>query len=208
MAVEVRQPTVLDTGQQHLGMVYAKALLDTAAKAYLADQVLDEFDSLVWDVLEKLPRLEAALASPRVPLEAKLVMLDRAFAGKMSVTLLNFLKVVCRHRRFDCVRAMNQAAHKLFNEMTGRVDVLVRTATPLTDELRRQVIQRLEEALGKQVNLHVATDERLIGGLVVRVGDTVYDVSLLSQLNRLRTAAMETSARAISGAFERFEIKV
>jgi F-type H+-transporting ATPase subunit delta len=208
MTAEIRQPTVLDTGQQHLGMVYAKALLDAAAKTYQAEAVLEEFDAFVWDVLDRLPRLEAALASPRVALEAKLTMLDRALAGKMSVTLLNFLKVVCRHRRFDCIRAMNQAAHKLFNEMTGRVDVMVRTAAPLTDELRRQVAQRLEEALGKQVNLHVAIDERLIGGLVVRVGDTVYDVSLLSQLNRVRTAAVETSARAISGAFERFEIKM
>jgi len=202
---EVKQPTVFDSEQKHLGDVYAKALLGATEIAGNTKQVLDEFDALVGDVLDKLPKLEAALASPRVPEEAKLDMLDRAFAAKMSVTLLNFLKVVCEHRRFDCVRAMNRAANVLRNELTGWVDVRITTVEPLTDELCERVTDRLEALLGKKVNLVTEIDADLIGGLEVRVGDTVYDASVLGRLGRLREEAVDRTSQAIRQSLDRFE---
>jgi len=202
---EVKQPTVFDSEQKHLGDVYAKALLGATEIAGNTKQVLDEFDALVGDVLDKLPKLEAALASPRVPEEAKLDMLDRAFAAKMSVTLLNFLKVVCEHRRFDCVRAMNRAANVLRNELTGWVDVRITTVEPLTDELCERVTDRLEALLGKKVNLVTEIDADLIGGLEVRVGDTVYDASVLGRLVRLREEAVDRTSQAIRQSLDRFE---
>ncbi|MBL7041107.1 MAG: ATP synthase F1 subunit delta [Pirellulaceae bacterium] len=203
--VDVKQPTVFDSEQKHLGDVYAKALLGATENAGVTEQVLDEFDALVGEVLDKLPKLEAALASPRVPEEAKLDMLDRAFAAKMSVTLLNFLKVVCEHRRFDCVRAMNRAAHVLRNELTGWVDVRITTVEPLTDDLCERVTDRLEALLGKRVNLVTEIDADLIGGLEVRVGDTVYDASVLGRLGRLREEAVDRTSQAIRQSLERFE---
>jgi len=202
---EVKQPTVFDSEQKHLGDVYAKALLGATEIAGNTKLVLDEFDALVGDVLDKLPKLEAALASPRVPEEAKLDMLDRAFAAKMSVTLLNFLKVVCEHRRFDCVRAMNRAANVLRNELTGWVDVRITTVEPLTDELCERVTDRLEALLGKKVNLVTEIDADLIGGLEVRVGDTVYDASVLGRLGRLREEAVDRTSQAIRQSLDRFE---
>ena len=56
-------------------------------------------------------------------------MLDRAFGRPMSDVLLRFLKVVCRHRRFDCLRAIRRAVHEQENVLRGRVDVYVRTAS-------------------------------------------------------------------------------
>lgn len=202
---KVKQPTVFDSEQKHLGDVYAKALLGATDSAGNTEQVLEEFDALVGDVLDKLPKLETTLASPRVPEEAKMQMLDKAFGGKMSATLLNFLKVVCEHRRFDCVRAMNRAAHELENELTGRVDVQIATVEPLTDELCERVTDRLEALLGKKVNLTMQIDADLIGGLEVRVGDTVYDASVLGRLGRLRQEAVERTSQAIRQSLERFE---
>jgi len=202
---EVKQPTVFDSEQKHLGDVYAKSLLGATESAGNTEQVLEEFDALVGDVLDKLPKLEAALTSPRVPDEAKSQMLDKAFGGKMSATLLNFLKVVCEHRRFDCIRAMNRAAHSLQNELTGRVDVQITTVEPLTDELGERVADRLEALLGKKVNLTTQIDADLIGGLEVRVGDTVYDASVLGRLGRLRQEAVEKTSQAIRQSLERFE---
>ena len=71
MTETVRPPTVFDTDQQHVGGVYAKAVLAAAVKLGLARQILEEMDSFVIDVLDRLPMIEAMLASPRVPLEAK-----------------------------------------------------------------------------------------------------------------------------------------
>ena len=74
----------------------------------------------------------------------------------------------------------------LYNELTGRVEVQIRTAAPLSEELCERVAGRLESVLGKRVNLAAETDEGVIGGIIVRVGDTVYDGSVAGRLGRLR----------------------
>jgi len=204
MSETVRQPTIFDSGQEHVGVVYAKALLGAAGTAGQTAAVVEELDSFVADVLDRLPVLEATLASPRVPMETKLALLERGLAGRMSETLLNFLKVVCRHQRFDCLRAVRRAAGQLWNEAQGRVDVLVRTPTPLDAGTSELVTRRLEALLGKQVNLAVQEDESLIGGLVIRVGDMVYDASVANELNRLRESAVDTVVHAVRKSLDRF----
>src|SRR5688500_16298164 len=106
---------VVDSGHQHLGSVYAKALLGAAESAGQSQQVLEELESLVADVLDKLPQLDAAFASPRLSAEEKSALIDRSFGGRVSKTLLHFLKVVARHGRLDTLRAILQAARKLYN---------------------------------------------------------------------------------------------
>jgi len=204
MSEPVRQPTIFDSGREHVGAVYAKALLGAAVTAGEAAAVVEELDSFVDDVLDRLPIFEATLASPRVPAEAKLALLDKGLAGRMSDTLLTFLKVVCRHQRFDCMRAIRRAAWHLWNQWEGRVDVLVRTPTPLSAELHELMTRRLESLLGKQVNLVVQDDESLIGGMVVRVGDMVYDASVANELNRLRESAAEMVVHAVRKSLDRF----
>lgn len=204
MIEPVRQPTIFDSGQEHVGAVYAKALLGAAVTAGQAAEVVEELDAFVVDVLDRLPVFEATLASPRVPAEAKLALLDKGLAGRMSDTLLTFLKVVCRHQRFNCMRAIRRAAWHQWNEWEGRVDVLVRTPTPLSAELRELVTRRLESLLGKQVNLVEQDDASLIGGMVIRVGDMVYDASVANELNRLRESAVDRVLHAVRQSFDRF----
>ena len=196
--------TPFDPGQQQLGSIYAKALLGTSEKAGVSDLVLEEFDSVVRDVLPNLPQLRDALESPRIPLEAKQRMLDKAFGGKMCVPLLNFLKVVCGHGRMDCLAAIHGAARQLYNELRGRVTVAVRTAVPVDDEMLDQIRGRLQESLGREVELQTRVDPELIGGIVVRVGDTVYDASVVNRLSRLKSQTSSRAEHAIRDASDRF----
>jgi F-type H+-transporting ATPase subunit delta len=206
MSEPIRQPTVFDSGQQHLGVQYARALLGAAARNGQAAAVVDELDDLIADVLDRAPRLEAILASPRIPVATQLAMLDKAFAGRMSATLLTFLKVVCRRRRFACLRAIRQAARQQLNAGEGRVEVQVQAATALGDEVRELVTRRLEASLGKRVHLVVRQDERLIGGLVIRIGDVVYDASVAQGLSRLRDSVVDEVARAVRASLDRFDL--
>src|SRR5687768_10727966 len=98
---EIRQSTVMDTELQYLGTVYAKALLGATEKSGNTDTVLAELNSVVHDVLNRLPQLELMLASPRVPLDSKERLLDQAFQGKMTPQMLNFLKVIVARGRFN-----------------------------------------------------------------------------------------------------------
>ena len=195
-----------DSDMQYLGTVYAKALLTAADKSGNTPEVLDEFDSLVSDVLEKLPKFELMLSSPRVPLPDKIATLDKALAGKIKKELLNFLKVVVEHGRFDCLRAMNKTARRLFNESRGRIEVQVKTAEALVSQTRELVVSRLTASLGKEVEVNAIVDPKIIGGMVVRVGDRVFDGSVSNRLSRLRDMALEQTAQQIRDSIDRFTL--
>jgi F-type H+-transporting ATPase subunit delta len=196
----------IDLSRQHLGTVYAKALLGAADKAGQAQQVVEELESLVEDVLTKLPQLEAALSSPRLGLEEKRALIDRAFGGRMSTTLTHFLKVVAEHGRLDALRPMLRAAKKLYNEMRGRVQVTVQTAYPLSNPLRERITGKLKQLLGREVELKSEINEDLLGGLVVRIGDTVYDGSLAAGLRQMQEVTLEHTRQSIRESLERFSV--
>jgi F-type H+-transporting ATPase subunit delta len=195
-----------DASRQHLGTVYAKALLAAAETSGAADQVVAELEAIVADVLDKLPQLDQLVRTPRLTHEERLPILDKAFGGKVSPTTLTFLKVVSRHGRLDCLRAIARAARKQLNTARGRVEVLVETAAPLSNPVRERITARLTQMLGSQVILQTRINEDLLGGLVVRVGDTVYDASLAAQLKRLQQVTLDKTKQTIRESIQRFAV--
>lgn len=193
-----------DTGRQHLANVYAKALLGAAQSAGQLDHVLSELGDLVTQVFDRSPGLEEVLASPRIDEGERTAILDRALAGKVSDVLLNFLKVMARHGRLDCIRATHQAAQHWYNVLRGRREVFVRTAAPITAETADLIASRLRGKLNAEVDLRLEVDPSLIGGLIVRVGDTVFDGSVANQLNRFRDEAAEKAAHEMRATLNRF----
>jgi len=206
MAENGQNDASFDSGRQHLGAVYAKALIGAAEKLGQTETVLSELESLVTDVLPKLPQFDAALCSPRIAHEEKVRILDQAFADKMSPVLLNFLKVASQHGRLDCLRAIAVAARKLFNELRNRLEVKLSSAQPLSNPLRELISGRLANLLGREVDLQTQVDPELLGGIVVRVGDTVYDGSLANKLNRMRSVALERTTRTMRESLGRFAL--
>lgn len=193
-----------DSGHQQIGKVYATALLGVCEKSGNTDAVLSEFDALLTDVLGKLPRFNAVLVSLRVPVDEKIRILDGTFRDKMLPQLLTFLKVVARHGRLDALAAMNRAAHEMDNERRGRVEVQLQTAVEVDGELLDAIKSRLQQSLGREVLLRQRVNEQLIGGLVVRVGDTVYDGSVARQLLQMREGTLTKAAHSIRESLARF----
>jgi F-type H+-transporting ATPase subunit delta len=160
----------------------------------------------VTDILDKLPQLDEALKTPRLTHEERLPIIDKAFGGRMSPTALTFLKVVSKHDRLDCLRAIARAARKQLNAVRGRVEVLVESAHPLSNPLREKIIGRLTQLLGQQVILTTSVNEDLLGGLVVRVGDTVYDASLAARLKRMEAVTLEQTKHTLRESLARFAV--
>ncbi len=206
MAAPRSKKTVIDTARQRVGTVYAKALLGAAEKAGQTDSVLAELESLVTDVLDKLTEFDEALRTPRISHDEKVRLLDRVFGGKMSPLLLNFLKVVSQHERLDCLRAIERAAHTLYNQLRKRVEVLVESATPISNQLQYTIASRLKQVLGRDVVLQADVNPDLLGGLVVRVGDTVYDGSLAGKLKQMQTVTLDKTTETIRESLERFSM--
>jgi F-type H+-transporting ATPase subunit delta len=199
-------PTVFDSDEQHVGEVYARALLGACQDSKNIDDIVEQLDSLVSDVLDKNAKVEHALINPKMSVEDKWGMIDRVFSGKMNPTLLTFLKVLARRQRLGSLRAVQKAASELRDQMAGRIRVQATVAKELDASATSALIESLKKAFQKDVRLTTKVDPSILGGLIVRVGDTVLDGSVDGQLAALRKTVgqrAENSLRTISGSLVR-----
>jgi F-type H+-transporting ATPase subunit delta len=196
---------VIDAGMQRVGAVYAKALLGATEKAGQTDAALDELSSLV-TVLDELPDFDEVLRTPRIAYEDKVRLLERVLGGKVSPLTLNFIKVVAQHERLESLRAIERAARKLFNQLRKRVEVTVQSAAPISNQLQYTIAAKLKQLLHRDVVLTAEVDPDLLGGLVVRVGDTVYDGSLAGRLKQMQAVTLDKTTETIRESMDRFSI--
>ena len=194
-----------DVTIEKIAGVYAEAFLNAvAAKNEPVTEAVAEFDSFVADVLDTNARFEAVLKSAVVPVDAKSAMIERIFAGQASPTFLSFLRVLARHARLDIVRVIHREVRKLDDKRNGRIPVVVTTATEMSDEVFAGLAQRLRVKLGGEPIIRNAVDPNVIGGIVVRVGDTIYDASIASQLLNVRQTMIDRSTHEIQSRRDRF----
>ena len=149
MAETTHKQTDFDSDRQYLAGVYAKALLGATEKVRNRAEVLQELESLVEDVLDRFPKLEATFSSPRVSPEDKINILDRVFEGKLSRELTNFLKVVARHGRLDCLRSIHRASQQMDRELQGRIAVQLSTASEVEADVVNNISERLQNIVSR-----------------------------------------------------------
>ena len=183
----------LDVTAQQIARVYAQAFLgasttaaggDVAAPAVHDD--VQQLRSVVSEVLDRFPKFESTLRSALVPADAKERMLDNIFRGKSTQVVLSLLKVLARHNRLEVLRLVATQVERLHNERQGRREVEVRVARELTPELTAELTSKLKQQPGLEPVLETTVDPSLIAGMVVKVGDKVYDGSVATQLAKAR----------------------
>ena len=91
------------------------------------------------------------------------------------------------NNRLDLLAAIVAAYRDLLDKRAGRIRVMVRTAVPLSEAQKNELRQTLAASLHKEPILILRTDPDLLGGMVVQVGDKVYDTSVRARLESLRT---------------------
>lgn len=193
-----------DVGVEHIADVYAKALLDSAERAGQTAAVNDEFNAVMTEVIDRYPKLEAVFDSILVLPEEKEALIDKTFGGRVSPLLVNFLKVVARHGRLDCLRAIHRQLHAAYDKLRRRIPVLLTTAEPVSAEMAGQIINELRGKLEGEPVIEQKVDPSLIGGAVLRVGDMIYDGSIANQMQELRRKASDRSAHEIQSGRDRF----
>jgi F-type H+-transporting ATPase subunit delta len=112
--------------------------------------------------------------------------------------------VLASNQRLEILPYIVERCRQLRQQQSGRRSIQVTSAVPLNDEQRRAVEQRLSELLATQAVLDLVVDPSLLGGLKVRVGDTVYDNSLRSRLNQLSHQLRQRSLHEIQCGRDRF----
>ena len=193
-----------DSSTQHIAGVYAKAYLDAADEAGMTDAWVAQLDRFTDEVIERFPDFRRLLDSAFVSREQKEAILERVVGQREASDLLVFLKVLNRHDRLGYLSAIRHEADRQFRVMRGLVDVTLQTAQPLEADLRRDVVAALRGALGTEPEITELTDPALLGGLVVTVGDTVFDGSLRTRLARTREEMIKKCVKEIETNRARF----
>jgi F-type H+-transporting ATPase subunit delta len=203
-SLKPKHDTVMDVTEEQIARVYAKAFLGATEKSVDADGMVEELTSFSDDVLNRFPKFEQTLRSSLVSQEQKEGMLGRILQGKASKDVLNFLKVLSRHGRLGLVRQVARVVKSLHAQRRGMTDVEVRVAAPLDDATYAEILTQLRKSLGTEPVLTVKVNPTLLGGVVVRVGDRVYDGSVQSQLERTRVAIISKATQQIESRRDAF----
>jgi F-type H+-transporting ATPase subunit delta len=193
-----------DVSAQRVAKVYAEALLNAADKHGQMDAALEDYDALVRDVLSANADFEKFLTESGAGRERKEALIHKVFDGRAGETFVNFLLVLNAHDRLDLLRLILVEAHQIRNRRANRVPVHVASAVPLADEQRERLVRELRGSFQVEPLLDLEVDPNILGGLVVRVGDWLFDGSVRSQLETLRTQLIERSSYEIQSRRDRF----
>jgi F-type H+-transporting ATPase subunit delta len=167
---------------------YAAALYDLADERRELNTIVDQMESLGRLIDESAP-LRRLLASPLVGVANAATAVRAALEPQgFGKTVLDFVGVITNNRRLSALRSIVTAFAALVAQKRGVVVATVASAHKLSDVQREQLRARLIEAGYGNVDILETVDPALLGGLVVRVGASLYDTSLKSRLQRLQYA--------------------
>jgi F-type H+-transporting ATPase subunit delta len=166
---------------------YARAFADAVAEAHLnAREVQTQLDDFVaaWSVGADLREV---FLDPSFPIDQKVALLDKLNARlEMGTLVRNFIAVMIQHDRLDVLNDVLVEYRSEMNRRLGISEVQVTTARPLAPDERQGIEQNVAALSGTQVQATYYEDKSLLGGVVVRVGSTVYDGSVKGRLDRLK----------------------
>lgn len=189
--------TVLDVNVEMLARVYAKAALNAAGDHIAQQSLMDELKAIVTEVLVKYPQLEKVFDSALVSQGDKQGIIDRVLGKNLSQTALSFLYVLTKHNRLGLLRQVIRSASELWNDRCDQVTIQLELAHEVDSTLEQEIIATLAQAFGSKPIVQVKINPELIAGLVVRVGDRVFDASTRTSLERTRQAMIASAVESI-----------
>ncbi|MEO1992845.1 MAG: ATP synthase F1 subunit delta [Pirellulales bacterium] len=187
----------VDIGTEQVAHVYAKAIVEAADAAGCRKEVVSQLNMLAHDVLPKIPQALEVFASPKVTTDAKEEVINRLAKGRLQPTTTHSLHILARHGRLGILAAVAKATSRLADELDGIHKALFTTAVPLTDEKKNDVLKDVQQSLGMSLRPSFVVDASIIGGLVVQIGDTIYDQSVATSLTKLGNQLRQRNISAL-----------
>ncbi|HXM47622.1 MAG TPA: ATP synthase F1 subunit delta [Pyrinomonadaceae bacterium] len=165
---------------------YASALADVVLERGEAREVQEEL--LAWEkMFEASPVLPEVFRNPTIPLDKKRAVLNKLIdRSKPKPTTANFLKVLLQNQRLTDLGEINQKFAEILDLRAGMVAATVTTARTVPENAQQKLHTKLLSVTGKKMRINFMTDPELIGGLVTRIGSTVYDGSVRNHLQLIK----------------------
>lgn len=164
---------------------YAQALFQVAQAEGALEQVEDELFRFA-RILENETRLRESLTDPSVPPEHRAKMVQELLGPKASPHTTNIIAFVVQQGRARELPKIIDSLVQLAAEERNKAVAEVRSAVPLDGEQREKLKDAIARATGKQVEMKVLVDPSVVGGLLVRVGDQIFDGTVRRRLQMAR----------------------
>lgn len=179
---------------------YAETLFELALKHGQTEEYGAAM-ATVADLLDSEPKFRLFLETPRVDDSERKALIRRVLGDSLPRHVVNFVLVTVDKRRQRLLRDIASQYAALVDEHLGREHVEVTVARPLDEATSTMVAEQLSRAMGKKAIPHIRVKPEILGGLVVRTGDTIYDGSVRKRLEgmRSRMLAAELPAGAVDG---------
>lgn len=166
---------------------YAKALFQLAQQKGLVAETELQLDLIV-KVVEGNAEFRAFLTAPNITLDTKKQTLVQAFGAEASPIVLNLVGLLIERGREGELSAVLAAYKQVAGDVLGRSDAHVTSSKPLSEDEKSKLAEKFGALLGKTIRVTNTVNPELLGGLTVRIGDTLYDGSLKGKLERLDKA--------------------
>lgn len=178
-----------------VGKIYSTALFGLCCEQ---DKLEPVFEGLT-EFMELMDREDCReymrfLSSPLISGKEKAESLTAVFGGRTEDLLLDFLCLVTEKGRADKLYEIYAEFRQMYNDERNILEVTAVTAQPLTEALRKRLTDKLQSATGRSILLTEEVDESIIGGIVVRYGNTELDSSVKTRLDKLKTQITNTMA--------------
>lgn len=170
---------------------YARALLGVALEKKADPERIGRELADIVALLEKEPRLATVLSAPTIAARKRVEILDEVLRpAKLSAVTGNLLRLLTENDRLPVVEDVSDAFRRLLLEHKRIQPGEVISAHALDPKQRTRLAKSLGEALGKTMELGYRVDPTLVGGLVVRIGNRIFDASVTTQLRRFKERAL------------------
>ena len=175
----------------HIGDLYSRVLYDLAEEFGIVEDVKDEMTMLA-TLIEQEREFLHIMSSPQFSAEYKQSLLNKMFAGKISDLTLNFLLEVDRHNRTMYLPQMIDKFGEIWDAHHGISIVELTLHENITPEELANVTQAISKAMSKEVQLKLNVKPAIMGGAVIRYGESVIDNSIKSRLYRAVRTVMDS----------------
>jgi ATP synthase F1 delta subunit len=169
---------------EEIAAVYARSLFEVAKEQGKLDSVREQLGEFA-DALEETRELQVFFFSPYFSTTEKEDGLDRAVSGADAV-IINFLKLLIENHRMPVIFRVRRGYEELWEEENKLLPVRVTSAVELDKSTVSQIGDKIAEQTGRKVELSSEVDPDILGGIVVRVGNSILDASIRNRLEQLR----------------------
>jgi ATP synthase F1 delta subunit len=169
---------------EEIAQVYARSLFEVAQEQDKLDVVRDQIGEFA-DALDRSRELQTFFFSPYFSTEEKKDGLDKALEGEDDV-VRNFLAVLIENHRMPALFRIRRELDAMWREVNKLLPVQVTSAVELDEAVTRQIGEEIGRQTGRKVELSTNVDPDVLGGIVLRVGNSILDASIRTRLDRLR----------------------